>query len=145
MGGGLQTHLDRVALHPALLRRIRHAALPWKAHERVGALREVVHLAEERHEKRRLARAGRTDDEVDLAAAEEDLVVHAEYERAAAGAPGSGRSALRRVRGPGEGGVPDTDAVLVRLGDGRGKEGLLSNRGLGVLVNELGLEIRCQR
>ena len=67
----IYTHFDGVALHPRLLRSVRYSSLSWKVHERIGTLRDIVHLPEQRHEQRSLARPGWPDDEVDLAALEE--------------------------------------------------------------------------
>ena len=98
-----------------------------------------MHLAEKRHQERSLARASGPNDEVDLPAAEEHLVVDGEHERAPTRTARSDDRALGRVRSPGEGCVPDADAVLVRLGNRRGKEGSLRSR-LGVFINKLGLK-----
>ena len=133
------THPDRITLHPTLLRSISDTTRAGQAHERVGALREVVHLAEKRHQERSLARASGADDEVDLPAAEEHFVIDGEHECAPLRAARSCNRALGRVRSPGEGRVPDADAILVRLGNGRGKEGSLRSR-LGVFINKLGLK-----
>ena len=102
-----------------------------------------MHLAEQRHEERRLARASRADDEVYLAAAEKDLVIDVEHKCAGDDASGGGRGALRGVGVPGEGGIPDTDAVLVRLGNelSPGEGSCVDDRRFGVLVNELSLGV----
>ena len=102
-----------------------------------------MHLAEQRHEERRLARASRADDEVDLAAAEEDLAVDAEHEYAGESASGSGRGTLHGAGGPGERGIPDTNDVLARLGDepSHREGGCGDDRRFGVLVDELSLGV----
>ena len=133
------THFDGVALHPRLLRSVRYSSLSWKVHERIGTLRDIVHLPEQRHEQRSLARPGWPDDEVDLAALEEHLVVDVEDECPSPRPPGSDGD-RGRVCCPREGCVSHTDCVLVFLRDGDYEDlGGVELVGFGELVDELRL------
>ena len=74
------THLDCLILYPRLLRSIGYSTRTRKTVERVRARRYVVHLAKKRHQQRALARACRTDDEVDFPLPEEQVTVDAQVE-----------------------------------------------------------------
>ena len=121
------------------MRSIRHAPSAGQVHERVRPLGYVVHLSEQRHEQRGLARTRRPNDEVDLPALEEDLVVDPEDERSPARASGRDGDGGRVCR-PGEGRVANADGVLQLVGN-RSCEDLsgVRLRGFSVLVDELGL------
>ena len=130
------TRLNRIVLDPRLLSRIRYTALPREADERVGPGRDVVHLTEQRHEERRFAGSGRTDDQVELPALEEELLVHVKSERPLATASRGDRELGRVVR-PSEGCIANPDSVRFR--DGRAQDHRGFGLGFGERIDELSL------
>lgn len=106
------TYLDRLILHPGLLRRIRHTALPRQVDPCVRTERDVVHLTQERHQQGRLARTRGPDDKVELALLEDELVVDTQAECL----PRGRDAAVSRLVRPGEVGATHADVFLVLSG-----------------------------
>ena len=97
-----------------------------------------MHFAEQRHEERRFAGSSGADNQVQLPALEEELLIYVKHERPLATASGSDRQLDRVVR-PGERCIAESDSACMFFRNGRAQDHCGFGLGFGELVDKLGL------